>query len=145
MPTPTICIDASVVVRLITNRADRPAWAAWANWQAKSLLVVAPRLLAYEVANAVYQQQRQQRITAETAAMLLKAALALPIELQDGPALHTTALDLATRFALPATYDAHYLAVAQAASGTLWTADRRLATATAAQLPWVRLLEPADA
>jgi predicted nucleic acid-binding protein len=50
-------------------------------------------------------------------------------------------LDLADRFALPAAYDAHYLALADWLGGEFWTADRRLAKAVGEALPWVRLVE----
>jgi predicted nucleic acid-binding protein len=54
------------------------------------------------------------------------AALDLPIELFGGIGLHRRALELAQSLSLPATYDAHYLAVAEDLQAELWTADRRL-------------------
>lgn len=144
MSTSTICVDASVIVRLITNRRDRPVWSAWDEWQATRATIVAPGLLFYEVANALYQYQRHEHITVETAVILFRAALALPIDLQTAPRLHEIARDLATSFALPATYDAHYLAVAQELGCELWTADKRLVSTVVGRLPWLRLLAPAN-
>jgi predicted nucleic acid-binding protein len=55
--------------------------------------------------------------------------------------LHRRALALAERFALPAAYDAHDLALAYWLGGEFWTADRRLVQAVGDELPWVRVVE----
>lgn len=56
--------------------------------------------------------------------------------------MHDRALSLATRFTLPATYDAHYLALAEELGCEFWTADKRLAGATDGAFPLLRLIEP---
>jgi len=53
---------------------------------------------------------------------LLDVALRLDLVLHDDPELHKHALKLAQRFSLPATYDAHYLALADQLGAELWTA-----------------------
>jgi predicted nucleic acid-binding protein len=55
-------------------------------------------------------------------------------------ALSTRALELADRFGLSATYDAHYLALAEREGCEYWTADERLWNSVRAQLGWVRWL-----
>ncbi len=78
---------------------------------------------------------------ASSAQPALKAALALPIHLHGEPDLHRRALDLAQRFSLPATYDAHYLALAEHLGGEFWTADGKLSSRAQPALPWVHLVE----
>jgi len=56
----------------------------------------------------------------------------------DNALLQPRALSIATRFKRPKAYDAQYLAVADLLGCELWTADRRLASAVAGELPWVR-------
>ncbi len=71
----------------------------------------------------------------------IRTLLALPITMFDDDSLHESAAMIAHQFSLPATYDAHYLALAQHLSCAFWTADRRLVRAVQPNLPWVRLLE----
>lgn len=49
-------------------------------------------------------------------------------------------MDFASRFAQPAAYDAHYLALAEREGCEYWTADQRLWNTVKAALPWVRWL-----
>jgi len=48
---------------------------------------------------------------------------------------------LAEAHGLPATYDAHYLALAERLEAELWTADRRLYAAVQAAMPQVNLVK----
>jgi predicted nucleic acid-binding protein len=98
-------------------------------------------LLTYEVSNALYRYHRADMMTLATVRLALKAALALPVRLYGEPALHHRARDLAARFALPAAYDAHYLALADWLGGEFWTADRRLGGVVQEDLPWVHVVE----
>jgi predicted nucleic acid-binding protein len=52
----------------------------------------------------------------------------------------TQAMEFAQRFRLPATYDAHYLALAYAEQCECWTADKRLWNVVKRELNWVRWL-----
>jgi predicted nucleic acid-binding protein len=63
------------------------------------------------------------------------------LRIHDGAELHERALSLAQRFALPAAYDAHYMALAEHLDGELWTSDRRLIQAVGAEMPQVHLVE----
>jgi len=53
------------------------------------------------------------------------------------PGTHARALELAHRFGQPASYDAHYLALAERERCDVWTADERLWNAVREELPWV--------
>jgi len=54
--------------------------------------------------------------------------------------LSKQAITLAQQYSLPATYDAHYLALAEHEKCEYWTADSRLCNAVRDKLPWVRQL-----
>jgi len=136
-----ICVDASVVVRLVTGGgAEIGDPAVWRDWFAGGDDLIAPTLLFFEVTNALHRYAVQGELLAEEVEEALEAALDLEIRLHRGPDLHRCALRLARRFGLSATYDAHYLAVAERAEAELWTADARLVRAVQPSLPWVRLL-----
>jgi hypothetical protein len=54
--------------------------------------------------------------------------------------LHQRSIELAIKYALPATYDAHYLAVAEQFGAELWTADGKFYKKVAS-LAWVKQIE----
>jgi predicted nucleic acid-binding protein len=139
MPSSWICVDANLVIRLVVDPSDRAVRALWDQWDAAHRQLAAPNLLFYEVTNALYRYQKLGYMTTQSVELALEAALTLPLHVQWEADLHRRALALARRFALPAAYDAHYLAVAEYLGGELWTADRKLADAVQSELPWVNL------
>jgi predicted nucleic acid-binding protein len=68
----------------------------------------------------------------------LAAFLDLPIEFHNPAGLHHEAIVLADALDLPATYDAHYLALAEHLGCELWTDDQRLIRQVTPSLPFVR-------
>ncbi len=135
-----LCVDANLVIRLVADPRDEAVQRLWEQWDAEKRQLAAPTLLYYEVTNALYRYRRQGLMSLSSVRLALKAALSLPLHLYDETDLHQRAVDLAERFPLPATYDAHYLALAEQLGTELWTADRRLAQAVQEALPWVRLV-----
>jgi predicted nucleic acid-binding protein len=136
-----LCVDANLVIRLVADPRDESIRRLWEQWDAEKRQLAAPTLLYYEVTNALYRYQKQGLLSASAVRLALEAALSLPLRLYGESDLHWQALDLAERFSLPATYDAHYLALAEWLGGEFWTADRRLAQAVQTALPWVHLVE----
>ncbi len=141
MASSSICVDASFVVRTLTGPGDQELRALWQLWADEARQVVAPSLIYYEVANALYRLRRFGHLGADAADLTLEAALALPLQLQSRPDLYRPAMALAQRFALGACYDAHYLVLAQDLETDFWTCDGRLARAVGKHLPWVRFVD----
>ena len=135
-----ICLDASLLVKMLIGSDEEvaPLWAQWDAWEAAGKRFAAPTLLSYEVTSALYRYQYTNRLTAETTQQLVMAALSFPIHLIGDRELHRLALNFATHYALPAAYDAHYLALAQRLNAELWTLDRRLHNTLGEVLPWLR-------
>jgi len=79
-------------------------------------------------------------VSAELAALQLDRCLRLPIELHGDARLHARALEIASERHLSATYDAHYIALAERFRVPLWTSDHRLAGALGDGLPEVHLV-----
>ncbi len=136
-----ICVDASVMVRLLVPSRDSLARDKWEQWSTDSRSLIAPTLLYYEVANALYQYQRSGQLSAEAIRAALQAAQSLSVELLAEPEIHELALKIADQFELSATYDAHYLALSASFGAEFWTADRRLCRKVQPNMPWVHLLE----
>jgi predicted nucleic acid-binding protein len=141
MESSWICVDASLVIRLVVGPADESNQARWEQWDSEGRRLAAPTLLYYEVANALYRYQKLGYISTSAVELAFKAALALPLELHGGPDLHWRALELASQFDLPAAYDAHYLGLAELLEGEFWTANGGLVRAVQPSLTWVHLVE----
>ena len=136
-----LCVDATLVIRLVAHPADESAQQLWEQWDAERRHLAAPTLLYYEVANALYLYQKLGFMSASSSQLAMKAALALPLSLHGETDLHRRALGMAERFSLSAPYDAHYLALAEWLGSEFWTADGRLVHSVQSSLPWVHLVE----
>ena len=142
MDSSPVCLDASVIVRLVmADPLGETITSLLRSWASEDRAVLAPTLLPFEVANALHRYRRQGILTSEAAEEALAAALALPIRLYSEPRLHRRALRLAERFSLPAAYDCHYLALAEILGAPFWTADGKLVRAVGPALDWIHLLE----
>ena len=135
-----ICVDASVAVKWILEeeRSDL----AMALYNAVVLTgqsIVAPPLLPLEVTNILRQRMRANpKLSLTDATEQLDDFLALPVDYHNPTGLHHQALVLADTLGLLATYDAHYLALAEHLGCELWTDDQRLIRQVATSLPFVR-------
>ncbi len=139
MPTSLICVDASVVVRLVVFPNHATIQAIWQQWIRERQQIIAPALMLYEVTNALHQYYRQKLLTEETVTIAANTLLALPIRIYSDADLHLASLAIARRYGLPAAYDAHYVALAEQAGAELWTADQRLVHRC--RQDWVKLIE----
>lgn len=138
---PLICLDASVVV-LWLDGSNYPS----VKGRIESVLeggsrLVAPPLVRFEITNALYQSLRAGAVTLPTVLLLLETLISLPIDIVDDPSMHENALSIAHRFRSGATYDAHYVALAQYLHAELWTADKRLFNAISPHLGFIKLVE----
>ena len=140
MAVSAVCVDASFVLRMFLGPDDVEAWERWDGWLVEKRIIHAPHLLAYEVTNAIYRYHRAGYLSLPTAALAVDAALGLPITRESPVALHGAALQVAADLKLPATYDAHYLALANLLDAELWTADARLAREVGESGPVIRVL-----
>lgn len=138
----TICIDANVVIGIVTaGTAPSKFTDRWTEWRSSNLLIVAPTLLSYEITNAFYRAAIAGQISPEQSERLLQNAFSLEITLQGDSELNQRALILARQYTLPAAYDAHYLALAERLNAELWTCDRRLYNPVHPTFPQIYLLE----
>jgi predicted nucleic acid-binding protein len=143
MSASRVCVDAGVVLRLVLGTGNELELSSlWENWARRSLVVVAPTLLLYEVTNVLHRYRHAGLISREAALAALDAALGLPVALEGGAALHRRAAELAHELGLAAAYDAHYLALAETLACELWTTDAKLTRRVSAILRWVRLVAP---
>lgn len=138
-----LCVDASVVVRLLVDTPESErVQGLWEAWQSSGRTLVAPTLLHYEVANALYRYEKAGELTEEEVQQALDTVLGLPVRLTGDNSLHVEAVLLARRAGLTATYDAHYLALAERLGAEFWTADRKLVERVHGKFPFVHSVLP---
>jgi len=138
-----VIVDANIAIKWVLNEEDSSTALALLNeWNKNKITMLAPFLFTYEVTNVLYQNMRKGKITLNQAKRALVEVLSLGVELEffEHSALSKRALELAYQFNLPATYDPHYLALAERESCECWTADARLSTAVKGQLSGLRIL-----
>lgn len=122
-----ICVDANFVVKLLNSRSETsPYLTLWDEWERKHYEIIAPTLFCYEITNVFHRMRLACLILDSEAEQALTDALDLPITLYGDRQLHQQALSLAKQYNLPATYDSHYLALAERFNADFYTADKRL-------------------
>jgi len=141
MPKSPVCVDASVVVALVTaERFSRVALALWQEWITQSLQPTAPLLLRYEIASALHRKALDGKMSREDARQALDKALACDIRYLDPSNINVNAFDLAARLGRPTTYDSQYLASAEQLDCLFWSGDERFYNSAAIKFSRFRWL-----
>lgn len=138
-----VVVDTNIVIKWVVDEPDSStAKALLKEWINKGIAILAPALLTYEVTNVLYQNVRKGEMTLEEAKIALTQILLseLQLDFSQDPALSIRATELADKSGIRATYDSHYLALAERKGCEFWTADTRLWKAVKGKLDWVRLL-----
>lgn len=139
-----IIIDSSVAAKWLFPEDDSDlAFALLEDHVDRNELVVGPHLLPIELTNVIRQRMRRQGMFLDDAESALERFFTYPVELQ--PVTETghrlmnrRALAISAAFDLPASYDAHYLALAELLDCPFWTADQRLLRALDGRFPLIR-------
>ncbi len=131
-----VCVDASLIAGIVL---DEPlgvrALQLLASWTDADL--IAPDLWAYEVVAIAHKAVRRGALPPAERSRMLQSFFAFHVALLRPPGLHELAGELAADMGLPATYDAHYLALAQREGIEFWTGDEKLYNTVHHTLPWV--------
>ena len=139
-----VVVDASIAIKwLLVEPDSNKAAKLLDEWINMGMLIFAPSLLTYEITNALYQKVRKGEITLDRAKeALAEISLAeISFDFSTDFAFSTRAVELANHLSLPATYDSHYLALAERKGCELWTADLRMWNSIKGKLDWVQLLD----
>jgi predicted nucleic acid-binding protein len=116
-----IVCDASAVVAVLL---DSGANGRWATARLTGAELFAPTLLPYECANIVRRHELGGAISADQAAQAHADLLDLPVDLWPYELLANRAWELRKTLS---SYDAAYVALAEALAANLVTLDRRIA------------------
>ena len=138
-PDDSVCVDASLAIKLLVDEADSTeALAQWETWVRSGTMIYAPRLFVWECANAVRCAVVQGRLPADEAVDAIQRLTDIDVDLVnvEDDVVHVYRSFVA-KYDMPAVYDATYLAAADMLGCELWTADRRLYRTVGHALPWV--------
>lgn len=142
----SVVVDTSIAIKWVVAEPDSAlAQALLQGWLNSGFTVIAPTLFASEVVNVLFKRVRRSLNTTDEAKkrlehLLLRGPALIFDDADTNLALMTRALELAGQHSLPATYDAHFLALAEREGCEYWTADERLWNSVKDKVPWVRWL-----
>lgn len=136
----SLCVDASLIIAFLTPEPASDKAAAWMDAHSGSELI-APALIAAEVASALRKKVRRKSIGSQFGQEALDAFGTMNIRLVWDQSLIARAFELASELDRPSIYDSLYLALAEREQCDFWTADARFAHAAAFRYPFVRLLD----
>lgn len=134
-----VVVDTSLAVKwVLPEPHSAEALALLGDWQARQTTPTVPSWFGWEVANVLFQRIRAKIATLPDAQRAVRDLLDA-VAVQDlDPAIALRGLELAHAFKQKASYDAHFLALAEHLGCELWTADERFWRETNPSLPWVR-------
>ncbi len=136
----TIVVDASVAAKWILEEADSDrAELILSSVKEKRLAMLAPEILAAEIANALWKAVWRDGMSTEDAEERYSEFVEVCPPLVRDSKLAAEALKLALRFHR-SVYDCLYVALAEQTPCEFVTADEKLYNAVEAQLPSIRLL-----
>jgi predicted nucleic acid-binding protein len=112
------------------------------RWANESKQMIAPALFTYEVTHSIYRHIGKGQLTFDEATLGLRKLFSIGVSLvfSDSQEISVQAIKIAHQFHLPASYDAHYLALAEHEGCEYWTDDTRLWNSVKRILNWVRWL-----
>lgn len=135
-----IVVDASLAIKWVVVEDDSPIALTLLNrWVSEGKELIAPALFIYEGTNIIHRRVVKGLLTYEEAMVALTDLFSIGVSLNfsEHKDISIQAMVLAQRYKLPASYDAHYLALAERQNCEYWTADMRLWNAVRSKLNWV--------
>lgn len=147
MRSDRVVVDTSLALKWVVQEDDSAAAnVLLADWIAQGISVLAPSLMAYEIANALHQRVRKADLTPEDAERALTQLYSTGINFRwprtasVAIALSVKALEIARAFGLGPAYDTQFLSLAEHEDCEYWTADRRFWETVRRDHPRVRWL-----
>ena len=137
----SVVVDANLAFKWIvkeenSDKADALAFL----WQDRGIKMSATYFMPVEVTNILHQRVKWSEVSIAEGARLIERLLTAEIELHHSPGIHRRALELANQLGQGATYDCHYLALAEGLDCEMWTADERFYRVASPTFTRLRLL-----
>jgi predicted nucleic acid-binding protein len=135
----TVCVDASVIVKLLTPESGSTEALSWLASHAGEQFL-APASLPAEVGSALRTKMRRAEMSVAQCTEALGLLNRLAIQYTWDWDLLERAFNLAVELDQPTVYDTLYLALAEKQQCELWTADMGFVRAASPGYPFVKAL-----
>jgi len=141
MVNSSVVVDTSLAVKWVLIETDSSdARRLRERWRRDGVQPIVPSWFACEVANVLYQRLRAGRYTLPEIRRSLGEVLTFVAVRDFEAVVADRGLEIAALLGQKASYDAHYVALAERAGCDLWTADERFWNAAKGAFPRVRWL-----
>lgn len=122
-----VAIDASFLLKIFlpedkSEKADR----IWKDWISKSVEVVAPTLVIFEVSSVLRNKVYRNVLEKDDAEEIIEQIRRLDLTLLYTDDLLDIAWEIGSQLKMPVLYDCFYIALARFLDISLWTADKKL-------------------
>ncbi|HEY7033167.1 MAG TPA: type II toxin-antitoxin system VapC family toxin [Thermomicrobiales bacterium] len=136
-----VVVDSSLAIKwLFIEDQSTEAIAQLRDWVSQGVERLVPSWFMCELANVVYQRVRQRIQPLQDAQANFRDIVRFVRILDAEPGVSLRALQLAHDLGQGATYDTHYLSLAEQLDCDLWTADEhfwRAAISTHGRVKWI--------
>lgn len=135
-------IDASVAIKWVVRGEPfrNKARQLLRDARLKSITLIGPSLLEYEVESNLQRRLHYGRTTVTAVDASLNAFYAVGVRIITHPDMVRSAREIARQFKQERIYDALYTALAELRGCEFWTADKTFYDAVKIDLPFVRYL-----
>lgn len=136
-----VVIDASFLLKIFlpedkSEKADR----IWKDWISKSVEVVAPTLVIFEVSSVLLNKVYRKVLEKDDAEEIIRQMRYLDLTLLYTDDLLDIAWEIGSLLETPVLYDCFYIALAKFLDISLWTADKKLYGLAKKRYTFVNLL-----
>lgn len=137
-----LCIDASVVVKLVLKGESHRVRARWLlrDCIVNNMTLIAPSLFESETDTAIRKRVHDGKLTLTDAKKAFTGLDRVIVEVITHPNLRRRAREIAEQFNQRTVYDATYAALAELRGCEFWTADKAFYNAVKPKLSFVKYL-----
>jgi predicted nucleic acid-binding protein len=139
--TAFVVVDASLAIKWVLKEDLRAeALALLSRWDQDSVTILVPSWFSCEIANVMLKRMWKSNLTLLEAQTSLDSIASAVVVRDIEPIVAKRGLEIAWSLGRPASYDSHYVAMAEHLGIDLWTADERYYNAASPAFPFVKWL-----
>jgi predicted nucleic acid-binding protein len=136
-----VVVDASLAIKWVLKEDLRAeALVLLSRWDQDGVTKLAPSWFSCEIANVLLKRMWKSKLTLLEAQTSLDSIASAVVVRDIEPIVAKRGLEIAWSLGRTASYDSHYVAMAEHLGVELWTADERFWNAASPTFPFVKWL-----